>query len=237
MLMELGKQCWHDRLMRSELFDTDHHERETTERWIRQSKRMLRVSLGPDVLASKGAMVAYQGHINFHHESAGSLGRLVRKALTSEDNPLMRVSGDGEVFFAQDASEVFLIRLEGDGISINGRSLLAFDATLDHDIHRTKGAGMMTGGFFNTEVHGQGTVSLACDGEPMLLDCSQQPTFVDPQAAVCWSSNLRPDVVSSMNMRSMLRGGSGGAFQYSYHGPGFVVVQPSEGPTVPPHTH
>jgi uncharacterized protein (AIM24 family) len=37
-----------------------------------------------------------------------------------------------------------------------------------------------------------------------------------------------PDVVSSMNMRSMLRGGSGEAFQYAFHGLGFVVVQPSE---------
>jgi uncharacterized protein (AIM24 family) len=31
-----------------------------------------------------------------------------------------------------------------------------------------------------------------------------------------------------MNMRSMLRGGSGEAFQYAFHGPGFVVVQPNE---------
>jgi uncharacterized protein (AIM24 family) len=31
-----------------------------------------------------------------------------------------------------------------------------------------------------------------------------------------------------MNMKSMLRGGSGEAFQYSFHGPGFVVVQASE---------
>ncbi len=223
--------------MRSDLFDTDHHERQTAERWVLQSKRMLRVSLGGDVLASKGAMVAFQGRVEYQHESAGSLGKFVRKALTSEDNPLMRVSGEGEVFFAQDASEIFLIQLEGDGISINGRSLLAFDATMDHDVHRTKGAGIMTGGLFNTVVQGSGTVALACDGEPMLLDCSQQPTYVDTQAAVCWSANLSPDVVSSMNMRSMLRGGSGEAFQYAFHGPGFVVVQPSEGPTVPPHTH
>ena len=38
-------------------------------------------------------------------------------------------------------------------------------------------------------------------------------------------------------MKSMLRGGSGEAVQYQFHGPGFVVVQPSEGPTVPPHSH
>nr|WP_230209325.1 hypothetical protein [Tetrasphaera sp. HKS02] len=37
-----------------------------------------------------------------------------------------------------------------------------------------------------------------------------------------------PQVVSSMNVRSMLRGGSGEAFQYAFSGQGFVVVQPSE---------
>ncbi len=31
-----------------------------------------------------------------------------------------------------------------------------------------------------------------------------------------------------MNMKSMLRGGSGEAFQYAFHGPGFVVVQAYE---------
>jgi len=223
--------------MRSDLFATEHNERQTTDRWVLQSKRMLRVSLGPDVLATKGAMVAYQGEIEFHHEGAGSLGKLMRKALTSEDNPLMRVSGRGEVFFADQANEVFLIALEGDGISINGSSLLAFDSALDSDVHRTKGAGVMSGGLFNTLVQGTGTAALGCDGEPLLLDCSQQPTYVDTQAAVCWSANLTPNVVSSMNVRSMLRGGSGESIQYAFHGPGFVVVQPSEGPTVPPHTH
>jgi uncharacterized protein (AIM24 family) len=33
-------------------------------------------------------------------------------------------------------------------------------------------------------------------------------------------------------MKSLLRGGSGEAFQYAFHGPGFVVVQPHE--WVPP---
>jgi uncharacterized protein (AIM24 family) len=86
----------------------------------------------------------------------------------------------------------------------------------------------MAGGLFNTTVSGNGTVALCTVGHPVVLDCSQQPTFVDVQAAVAWSANLVPQVVSSMNMKSMLRGGSGEAFQYSFHGPGFVVVQPSE---------
>ena len=223
--------------MRSDLFAEAHNEIQSQERFVKQSSKMLKVTLGPDVLSAKGAMVAFQGQITFNHEGSGSLGKFVKRALTSEDTPLMRVAGQGEVFFAQEAANVFLITLEGDGISINGRNLLAFDAHLEWDVHRTKGAGIMSGGLFNTLIHGQGTVGLTADGEPMILDCSQQPTFVDTQAAVCWSANLVPNVVSSMNMKSLLRGGSGEAIQYSFHGPGFVVVQPSEGPTVPPHTH
>lgn len=217
------------RAMRSPLFDQVHAEVQTTERFVLQSSKMLRVALGPDVLSAKGAMVAYQGQVQFHHESSGSMAKLVKRVVTSEDQPLMRVSGQGEVFFARSAENVFLLQLEGDAISVSSTSLLAFDAGLSWDIHRTKGAGMMTGGFFNTIVQGNGVVALTSHGAPMILDCSVQPTFVDPNAAVCWSANLQPGVVSSMNMRSMLRGGSGEAFQYSFHGPGFVVVQPSEG--------
>jgi uncharacterized protein (AIM24 family) len=219
--------------MRSEIFNEANAEVTTAERWIRQSDRMVKVTLGADALAVKGAMVAYQGSVTFQHEGSGSVGKFLRRALTSEDTPLMRVAGQGEVFFARRAQHVFFIMLEGDGISINGTSLLAFDATLSWDVPRVQGAGMMAGGMFNTLIQGQGVVAITSDGPPMILDCSRQPTFVDVDAAVAWSAGLQPQVVNSMNMRSMLRGGSGEAFQYSFHGPGFVVVQPSEGQPMP----
>jgi uncharacterized protein (AIM24 family) len=213
--------------MHSDLFAQSNLEVEG-QRFALQNSQLLRVALGPDVLSVKGAMVAYQGSVRFDHEKAGSVGKLLKKMVTSEDMPLMRVSGQGEVFFANEAGYVYLVDLAGDGISVNGRNLLAFDASLEWDINRVKGAGMMAGGLFNTTVSGTGTVALCTVGHPVVLDCSQQPTYVDVQACVAWSSHLVPDVVSSMNMRSMLRGGSGEAFQYAFHGPGFVVVQPSE---------
>jgi uncharacterized protein (AIM24 family) len=215
--------------VRSHLFDTANAEVQTGERWVKQNSKMVRTSFGSDVLAVKGVMVAYQGQISFNHEGSGSVGKFIRRALTNEDTPLMRVSGQGEVFFARLAQDVFFVELTGDGISVNGTNLLAFDASLEWDVHRVQGAGMMTGGLFNTLIQGNGTVALSSDGPPALLDCTHQPTFVDVQAAVAWSANLQPQIVSSMNMRSMLRGGSGESFQYSFHGPGFVVVQPSEG--------
>jgi uncharacterized protein (AIM24 family) len=218
--------------MRSQLFDAANAEVNTGERWVRQNSKMVKVTLGPDVLALKGAMVAYQGQVTFTHQGAGSVGKMIRRALTSEDTPLMRVAGQGEVFFARLAEDIFFIQLEGDGLSINGANLLAFDATLSWDVHRVQGAGMLSGGAFNTLINGQGTVAITSDGPPMILDCSQQPTFVDIQAAVAWSASLAPTVVSSMNVKSLLRGGSGEAFQFAFHGTGFVVVQPSEGQPV-----
>ena len=214
--------------MQSELFDQSNQEVQATQRFVQQNSQLLRVALGEDVLAVKGSMVAFQGQIEFTHEKAGSVGKLLKKMVTSEDNPLMRVSGQGEVFFANEAGYIFLVELTGDALSVNGRNLLVFDSALQWDINRVKGAGIMTGGLFNTTVHGQGTVALCTVGKPVLLDCSQQPTYVDIQACVAWSANLVPQVVSSMKMSSLIRGGSGEAFQYAFHGPGFVVVQPFE---------
>ena len=221
--------------MKSELFDQSNLEVQGQQRFGLQNSQMLRVALGDDVLAVKGAMVAYQGQVQFHHEKAGSVAKLLKKMVTSEDMPLMRVSGQGEVFFANEGGYVYLVQLDGagDGISVNGRNLLAFDASLTWDINRVKGAGVMSGGLFNTTVTGSGSVALCTVGHPVVLDCSAQPTYVDVQAAVAWSATLVPQVVNSMNMKSMLRGGSGEAFQYAFHGPGFVVVQPSEWTTDP----
>jgi uncharacterized protein (AIM24 family) len=213
--------------MQSDLFSQQNLEVEGR-RFALQNSQLLRVALGADVLSVKGAMVAFQGQVRFDHERAGSVGKLLKKMVTSEDMPLMRVSGQGEVFFASEAGYVYLVELGGDGISVNGRNLLAFDASLTWDIHRTKGAGVLAGGLFNTTVTGQGMVALHTMGKPVVLDCTQQPTYVDTQACVAWSANLTPTMVSSMKFKSMLRGGSGEAMQYAFHGPGFVVVQADE---------
>ena len=218
--------------MRSPIFDQNHREQETSQRWTLQSNKMLRVVLGPEVLAAQGAMVAYQGTMDFSYQGSKNLSGMLKKAVTGEGGNLMRVTGQGEVFFARAAQNVFLLQLEGDAITINTRSLLAFDANLGYDIRMIGNAGLLAGGLFNLLVQGQGMVAVSSDGPPMLLDCSQQPTFVDPQAVICWSANLQPQVKSTFKMGSLIGRGSGESFQLGFHGPGFVVVQPSEGQPV-----
>ena len=51
--------------------------------------------------------------------------------------------------------------------------------------------------------------------------------FVDPQAKICWPVNLYPQIKSGLTLGSLMGPGSGEPFQLAFHGPGFVVVQPS----------
>jgi uncharacterized protein (AIM24 family) len=177
-------------------------------------------------------MVAYQGQMDFAYQGSGGGMKLLKKMATGEGGNLMRVKGQGEVFFAKHADDIFLIQLENDALTLNTRNLLAFDSSIQWDIRSLGGAGFMAGGLFNLFLQGQGMVAVTSDGPPMLLDCSQQPTFVDPQAAVCWSANLTPTIKNDFKMGSLIGRGSGESFQLSFHGPGFVVVQPSEGAPV-----
>lgn len=222
--------------MRSALFDQANQEKQTGQRWALQSSKMLRVAINPqapEVIAGQGAMVAYQGQMDFNYQGAKGFGNMMKKMVSGEGGNVMRVTGHGEVFFARRAEDVFLIELTGDAITVNTTNLLAFDGNLQWDIKMlSSGAGMMAGGLFNLQVGGQGTVAVSSDGPPMLLDCAQQPTFVDPQAAVCWSANLQPQIKSSFKMSSLIGRGSGESFQLGFHGPGFVIVQPSEGQPV-----
>lgn len=221
--------------MRSELFAKRNAEQESNQRWTMQSSKMLRALVTPDapMVATKGAMVAYQGNVEFTHQGSSSVGQFLKKAMTNEDTPMMRVEGHGEVFFARQAANIFMMQLEGqqDALTVNSSSLLAFDASLAWDIKRIKGVGALAAGagLFNLEMSGAGTAAVCCQGDPMILDCSRTPTFVDPQAAVCWSANLAPNIKSAVSVGSFFGRGSGESFQLVFHGPGFVVVQPSEG--------
>nr|WP_256694142.1 hypothetical protein [Actinomyces naeslundii] len=49
---------------------------------------------------------------------------------------------------------------------------------------------------------------------------------------MCWSANLQPQIKSTFKMGSLIGRGSGKSFQLTFHDPGFVMVQPSEGQPV-----
>ncbi|MFC3981772.1 AIM24 family protein [Streptosporangium jomthongense] len=197
-----------------------------------QNAKVLRVHLNGEVLARQGSMVAFQGQMDFDYEGGG-VGRLLKKMVTGEGAPLMRVRGQGLLFLADNADDVHLFYLENEAITVNGRNLLAFDPQLTWDIQRVQGAGIATGGLFNTTVQGTGWVAVTAHGAPVLLDASRMPTYADSQSAVCWSTGLRVGVNRTFKASALIGRGSGEAVQLAFQGQGFVLVQASEGPIVP----
>jgi uncharacterized protein (AIM24 family) len=212
------------------------NETTSTDAFALQNTKLLKVSLDQVAIQAKlGSMVAYQGDVTFEHAGAGGLGRMLKKAATGEGASLMKITGKGEVFLADEAQEIHLVYLEGDEITVNGRNLLAFDADVDWDIRRVQGAGsMMGGGLFNTVLKGTGWVAILSDGPPVLLDVAQAPTFADAQAAITWSSGVTTSIKTDFKLKSLIGRGSGETLQMAFEGQGWVLVQPSEGRVVPP---
>ena len=218
--------------MRSSLFNQEYLEATTPDGFGLQNSKMLKVSLGGgDVMARQGSMVAYQGQVAFDYQSAGGIGKMLKKAVTGEGLDLMRVSGGGDVFFADLAADVHIIELDGtDGFSVNGVSVLAFESTLQWDIKMIGNAGMLGGGLFNTYFTGSGKIAITTRGTPVVLTVDA-PTFVDTHAVVAWSASLQTSIQSSgFKPMAMLGRGSGEALQLAFSGTGFVIVQPSEEP-------
>ncbi len=198
----------------------------------KQNQRMLRVRVGEPFYARQGAMVAYQGNVEFAFEGGGA-SRFIKKALTGEGLPLMRCAGQGDVFLADLAKDVHLLNLANSALSISGKNVLAFSANLDWNIERVKGGSMLTGGLFNTLLRGTGWVAVTTDGPPVVLNAAQAPTYADTDAIVAWSAHLQTHLVSSMKASALIGRGSGEAVQVAFSGQGFVIVQPSEGITFP----
>ena len=205
-------------------------------RFTLQNSSLLKVRLQNDAIQAKlGSMVAYQGDVRFEYQSGG-MGRFFKKALTGEGVKLMAATGTGDVFLAQDARKIMIIDLQNERMTVNGDNILAFDTGVDWDIRRVEGAGRLAGGLFNVVLEGTGKVAISAHGEPVLLD-TNTPTFADPDSAIAWSGNVRTDIRSDVSFKTFIGRGSGETFQISFEGPGWVLIQSSEGPTVPEHTH
>jgi uncharacterized protein (AIM24 family) len=194
---------------------------------------MLKIELNGECMARTGSMVAYQGQVQFQALGSGGLGKFLKQKLTGEGVPLMKLSGRGDVFLADNAADVHLIDLEpGDALSINGANVLAFDSTLQYDIKMVQGMGMMSSaGLFNCVFSGHGRIAITAKGNPVVLNVDQ-PTFVDPQAAICWSASLQTGYhrAEQLGVGTLLGRRTGEAFTMSFAGQGFVIVQPSEEP-------
>ncbi|MEU5716776.1 AIM24 family protein [Streptomyces sp. NPDC020403] len=216
--------------MKSDLFSSTHMAGPASAPGMSlQNAKSVKYVVNGEMHARQGSMIAYRGTLQFERKGQG-IGGMLKRAVTGEGLPLMAVRGQGEAWFAHEAANCFIVEMEqGDVLTVNGRNVLCFDASLSYEIKTVKGAGIAGGGLFNSVFSGFGKLGLICEGHPIVIPVSaQQPVYVDTDAVVGWSAQLTTSLHRSQSIGSMVRGGSGEAVQLVLQGEGFVIVRPSE---------
>ena len=201
---------------------------------------------GGEVLARRGAMLAYTGQVRFSPVSAGSGGgygggiaSALGRAMAGEAVAMMVAEGTGTVHYGHHGHHVTLVELDGSAtMSVEADRLLAHDAHLSSSVVFLGQQGGLMGavrgavsgqGLFTTQLSGRGSVALLSHGGtfPIQVGGGRQ-VVVDPQAFVASVGNLRVDVSASVGWRDAVGRGSGEAVQLKVSGQGTVYVQASE---------
>ncbi|WP_191561031.1 AIM24 family protein [Metabacillus idriensis] len=197
-----------------------------------ETERLLEINLNGQIWAKAGAMVSYRGHIKYEREGIleHGIGKLFKKAFTGEGTSLMKATGSGKLYLADQGKKISILNLNGETLFVNGNDLLAFEPSILWDIKMMrKIAGMLSGGLFNVKLEGRGMIAITSHYEPLTLIVKQGDTvYTDPNATVAWSGSLTPEFVTDISFKTFLGRGSGESIQMKFSGEGFVVVQPYE---------
>lgn len=213
----------------------------SNERFSLQNGKMLKATLGAqgmrEFYARRGAMVAYQGAATFdaHWEGWGS--RFQRFFSGGEGLNLMKVAGSGAVYLANQAQDIHILDLAGDGLTVDGKNVLAFDAGLNWDLVRIDTQVRIAGvGNYQVELRGEGKVAVCTSGAPLVMHVTPMNYyFADADAVVGWSSSLQVSMQAAVTSSAAWkpRGNTGESWQIQFSGEGYVIVQPCE--LLPPY--
>ncbi|MFF8608567.1 AIM24 family protein [Streptomyces sp. NPDC015346] len=217
--------------MQSPLFN--YAEQQSQERYVIQNPQLLRVALTgqDDILARKGAMVAYQGLVDFDGEYQTPSQRRAQ-ARTGEGLDLMRCSGQGTVYFANLAQYIHVVEVDQEGMTVDSAYVLALDSTLHTEVIAVDSQyGISGSGKYQLNISGRGKVALMTSGQPLMMHVTPEKYVnVDADAIVAWSTGLRVQMqaqTTNSNVRRR-RGTTGEGWELSFLGQGFALVQPSE---------
>ncbi|GHJ35842.1 TerD family protein [Streptomyces sp. TS71-3] len=209
-----------------------YRETATGQRWTLQNEKLVRVDLAigaQALLARQGTVVLHQGKVDFAQKGAGIAGRVAGDA-TGQEDQLVRCTGHGQVFLAEDAAHLFPVELQGDAICVSAEHVLAFDEALQYEARRIEGQGIPGGALATLQFQGTGTVLVKTHGLPVVLPVTPT-TFADCHAVVAWSAASQVVVAGQVRTRSNAHPGAGGqSVNLQFRGaPGhFIVVQPFE---------
>ncbi|WP_282061385.1 AIM24 family protein [Bacillus pumilus] len=198
-----------------------------------ETPRLLEINLTNTIWAKTGSMVSYRGKIKFEREGVFEHGvsKMFKKMLSGEGTSLMKATGDGKLYVADQGKKISILRLAQDeSIFVNGNDLLAFEPSVRWDIKLMKKvSGMIAGGLFNVKLEGPGLAAITSHYEPLtLIVAPGDSVYTDPNATVAWSGDLKTEFVTDVSFKTFIGRGSGESIQMKFSGSGFVVVQPFE---------
>ena len=205
------------------------------------NEKMIEVTLAnEEVLAMKGAMVAFQGEVSFSRSFLAGEGvqGLAMRAATNEGHTLMSARGSGKVCYAFNGQFVTIIDVKGDTLYVEADNLLAYDARLTTGTMFLGNQGGVSGvlrgavsgqGLFTTTLSGRGEAAILSDGNAIGLPVTPSvPLCVDPQAYIGHTGQLQSSIVTDVNWKTFVGQASGESYQIKFTGTGTVYIQASE---------
>ena len=205
------------------------------------NEKMIEVKLNnEEVFAKKGAMISYQGNVNFSRSflAGGGLQNMAMRAATNEGYAMMAANGRGSVYYAYDGLFVTIIQVRGETLYVESDNVLAFDARLTPGTmflgNQGGVQGMLRGavsgqGLFTTTLQGTGEVAILSDGNAIGLTVTPDvPVCVDPQAYIGHTGQLSSAIVTDVNWKTFVGQASGESYQVKFTGNGTVYIQASE---------
>ncbi|WP_030210459.1 AIM24 family protein [Streptomyces sp. NRRL S-87] len=217
--------------MHSTLFA--HVPVESTGRYTLQNPQLLKVEIGQGngaVLARQGAMVAFEGQVDFQSQYKNRTWRNVER-MAGERLELMKIKGAGQVYLAHFAQHIHVMDVGG-GVTVGSGSVLAFDSSLGVGIVAVDSAvEVASAGAYNLELTGSGKVALLTSGEPLVLEVTPETNIcADADAVIAWSTTLRTQMQAPTSTSAVWRrkGATGEGWEMQFQGRGHVLIQPSE---------
>ena len=198
------------------------------------------VRQGLQILARRGAMLAYTGDVRFSPvHGGGGMGGAAGRMLAGEQVSMMVAQGHGTAHYGFRGLYVTVVELDGSGpLQVEADRLMAHDAGLQSTIVMIGQQGGLRGavrnvasgmGLATTRLHGVGSAALLSHGGTFAIQVGAGRTVaVDPQAYVAHVGQVQVDLSASVGWRDAVGRGSGEAMQLRLTGQGTVYVQASE---------
>ncbi|MES2935747.1 MAG: AIM24 family protein [Pseudomonadota bacterium] len=205
------------------------------------NEKLIEITLNnEEVFAKRGAMISYQGKVNFARSflGGGDVQDLAMRTATNEGNALMVAKGSGKVYYGYNGLFITLITLSNETVYVESETLLAYDARLRSGTMflgnqggvQSVVRGAVSGqGLFTTTLQGSGEIAILSDGNAIGLPVTpDQPVFVDPNAYIGHKGTLTSTIVTDLNWKTFVGQASGESYQVKFMGQGTVYIQASE---------